>query len=208
MGIIVISTYRGCYSKRWKFGCDMTMLVISANMCFCVQYRKCALFGNASQPLRGNCISPFHPTLFQRGQKSHFENQPFNFQLPIFSFQLSTLNFHPTLFQRGQQKSHFERAGLFSTVHFQIYLHCFNGGSKSHISREASKSHHWNSAVSSIRELAVVVQTELVWRLCCYIWREIYFTNPCAVALSSHVYPFKRGALKYLLFWIAPSLYI
>ena len=175
MGIIVISTYRGFYSKRWKFGCDMTMLVISANMCFCVQYRKCALFGNASQPLRGNCISPFHPTLFQR----------------------------------GQQKSHFQRAGLFSTVRFQMYLHCcFNGGSKSHIWREASKSHHWNSAVSSIRELSVVVQTELVWRICCYIWREVYFTNPCAVALSSHVYPFKRGALKYLLFWIAPSLYI
>ena len=95
-------------NESLEFGCDMTMLVISANMCFCVQYRKCALFGNASQPLRGNCISPFHPTLFQR----------------------------------GQQKSHFERAGLFSTVHFQIYLHCFNGGSKSHISREASKSHH------------------------------------------------------------------
>ena len=137
-------------NESLEFGCDMTMLVISANMCFCVQYRKCALFGNASQPLRGNCISPFHPLLFQRGQKSHFENQPFNFQLPIFSFQLSTLNFqlstlnfHPTLFQRGQQKSHFERAGLFSTVRFQMYLHCcLNGGSKSHISRKASKSHH------------------------------------------------------------------
>ena len=159
----------------------------------------------------GTVSAPFIPHSFNGG-RSHISRtslSTFNFKFSAFNFQLSTLNFHPTLFQRGQQKSHFERAGLFSTVRFQMYLHCcFNGGSKSHISREASKSHHWNSAVSSIRELAVVVQTELVWRLCCYIWREIYFTNPCAVALSSHVYPFKRGALKYLLFWIAPSLYI
>ena len=84
-----------------------------------------------------------------------------------------------SLFQRRQQKSHFERGIKISPLKF-----------------------------SSIRELSVVVQTELVWRICCYIWRAIYFTNPCAVALSSHVYPFKRGALKYLLFWIAPSLYI
>ena len=76
MWIIVISMYRGFYQQRWKFGCDMTMLVISANMCFCVQYRKCALFGNASQPLRGETISaPFIQHSFNCQQKSHLESQ-------------------------------------------------------------------------------------------------------------------------------------
>ena len=117
------------------------------------------------------------------------------------------------------------------TVSAPFIPHSFNGGSKSHISREQDFSplsifksiftvsteaakvtfrERLQNLTTEILLLApsVVVQTELVWRMCCYIWREIYFTNPCAVALSSHVYPFKRGALKYLLFWIAPSLYI